>query len=126
MLLNSFPGRFVPANVIVPPVALVNVTVRDPAFQEADVEAFVQVPVTVQVDEPMTTYAFTAPTFTLPLTVIEDPFATKVPRVARVSAPAVMPKFEAELARTVDPAAPPVELRIVSVPPNRSAFVAIV
>jgi len=55
ILLNSFPGRFVPANVIVPPVALVNVTVPVPALQEADVEAFAQVPVTVQVDEPMTT-----------------------------------------------------------------------
>jgi len=54
MLLNSLLGRFVPANVIVPPVALVNVTVPVPALQEADVEAFVQVPVTVQVDEPMT------------------------------------------------------------------------
>src|SRR5207249_168019 len=54
-LLSSFPGRFAPANVIVPPVALVNVTVPVPALHEADVEAFVQVPVTVQVDEPMTT-----------------------------------------------------------------------
>src|SRR5947209_10790479 len=55
MLLNSLPGRFVPANVIVPPVALVNVTVPVPGIHEADVDAFVQVPVTVQVDEPMTT-----------------------------------------------------------------------
>ena len=54
-LLNSFPGRFVPANVMVPPVALVNVTVLVPALHEADVEAFVHVPVTVQVDEPITT-----------------------------------------------------------------------
>src|SRR6266705_2106336 len=54
-LLSSIPGRFAPANVIVPPVALVNVTVPVPALHEADVEAFVQVPVTVQVDEPMTT-----------------------------------------------------------------------
>src|SRR3989442_2717023 len=55
MLLNSLPGRFAPANVIVPPVALVNVTVPVPGVHEADVDAFVQVPVTVQVDEPMTT-----------------------------------------------------------------------
>src|SRR3989449_6573455 len=48
MLLNSLPGRFVPANVIVPPVALVKVTVPVPGVHEADVEAFVQVPVTVQ------------------------------------------------------------------------------
>jgi len=54
MLLNSLPGRFVPANVIVPPVALVKVTVPVPGVHEADVEAFVQVPVTVQLDEPMT------------------------------------------------------------------------
>jgi len=54
MLLNSLPGRFVPANVMVPPVGLVNVAVPVPGLQEADVEAFVQVPVTVQVDEPMT------------------------------------------------------------------------
>src|SRR5438445_7771726 len=54
-LLNSLPGRFVPANVIVPPVALVNVTVPVPGFHEADVDAFVQVPVTVHVDVPMTT-----------------------------------------------------------------------
>jgi len=39
---------------MVPPIGLVNVTVPVPALQEADVEAFVQVPVTVQVDEPMT------------------------------------------------------------------------
>jgi len=55
MLLNSLPGRFVPANVIVPPVALVNVTVPVPGLHDADVDAFVQVPVTDHVDEPMTT-----------------------------------------------------------------------
>src|SRR5437879_11829351 len=55
ILLNSLPGRFVPANVIVPPVALEKVTVPVPGVHEADVEAFVQVPVTVQIDEPMTT-----------------------------------------------------------------------
>src|SRR5437879_1167966 len=55
MLLNSLLGRFVPANVIVPPVALVKVTVPVPGVHEADVDAFVQVPVTVQVDVPMTT-----------------------------------------------------------------------
>src|SRR3989441_8481008 len=55
MLLNSLSGRFVPANVIVPPVALVNVTVPVPGFHEADVDAFVQVPVTVHADVPMTT-----------------------------------------------------------------------
>src|SRR2546422_400778 len=54
-LLNSLPGRFVPANVIVPPVALVKVTVPVPGVHEADVDAFVQVPVTVQIDEPITT-----------------------------------------------------------------------
>jgi len=51
MLLNSLPERFAPANAIVPPVALLNVTVPVPAPQAADVEAFVQVPVIVHVDE---------------------------------------------------------------------------
>lgn len=49
MLLNSAPARFAPAKVMVPPVALVNVTVPVPALHDADVEAFVHVPVTVQV-----------------------------------------------------------------------------
>jgi len=51
MLLNSLPERFAPANVIVPPVALLKVTVPVPALHAADVEAFVHVPVIVHVDE---------------------------------------------------------------------------
>ena len=51
MLLNSLPERFEPANVIVPPVALLNVTLPVPAPHVADVEAFVHVPVIVHVDE---------------------------------------------------------------------------
>src|SRR5947199_222687 len=51
MLLNSLPERFAPANVIVPPVALLKVTVPVPAPHVADVEAFVHVPVIVHVDE---------------------------------------------------------------------------
>src|SRR2546430_12771849 len=51
MLLNSLPERFAPANVIVPPVALLSVTVPVPAAHVADVEAFVHVPVIVHVDE---------------------------------------------------------------------------
>src|SRR5439155_1115747 len=64
--------------VIATPVALVNVTVPVPALHEADVEAFVQVPVTVQVDEPMTTYTFAALTFTLPLTTMADLCAVRL------------------------------------------------
>jgi hypothetical protein len=44
------PGRFAPAKVIVPPLALVNVTEAVPGLQEADVEASVHVPATVQED----------------------------------------------------------------------------
>src|SRR5437899_13109813 len=52
MVLNSLPGRFVPANVIVAPVVLVKVTVLVPGVHEADVDAAVQVPVGVLVDAP--------------------------------------------------------------------------
>jgi hypothetical protein len=51
MLLNSLPERFAPANVIVPPVAPLKVTVPVPAPHDADVEAFVHVPVTVHAEE---------------------------------------------------------------------------
>ncbi len=44
---NSLPLRFAPANVIVPPVAEVNVTEPDPADQEAEVELSVHVPANV-------------------------------------------------------------------------------
>jgi hypothetical protein len=49
-LRNSLPERFAPAKVIVPPVALVKATVEVPGLHEADVDAFVQVPATLQVD----------------------------------------------------------------------------
>src|SRR5207245_11209597 len=42
------------------------------------------------------------------------------------SAPAVMPKFDADVVKMVGPVAPPVELRIVSVAPILSALAAIV
>src|SRR2546422_9936973 len=125
-LLNSLPGRLFRANVIVPPVALVNVTVPVPGFHEADVDAFVQVPVTAHVDVPMPTEPFAALTFTLPLNAMADPFAVKLPKVAMASAPAVMPKFDADVVKIVGPVAPPVELRIVRVAPILNGFAAIV
>src|SRR2546425_11614801 len=64
--------------------------------------------------------------FTLPLTTTVDPFAVRLPKVERVSAPAVMPKFDADVVKMVGPVAPPVELRIVSVAPILSALAAIV
>src|SRR2546426_11803869 len=64
--------------------------------------------------------------FTLPLTTMTDPFDVKPPKVAIASAPAVMPKFDADVVKMVGPVAPPVELRIVSVAPILSALAAIV
>src|SRR2546425_6978771 len=63
--------------------------------------------------------------FTLPLTTMTAPFDVKPPKVARASAPAVMPRFDADVVKVVDPVAPPVELRIVSVAPIRSELTAI-
>jgi len=60
------------------------------------------------------------------LTTTADPFAVKLPKVARASAPAVMPRFDADVVKIVGPVAPPVELRIVSVAPILSALTAIV
>jgi len=125
-LLNSLPERFAPANVIVPPVALLNVTVPVPAPHDADVEAFVHVPVTVHVDEFRARYPFAALMSTFPLIETADAFAVRAPNVDTVSPPVVIPKLAPDVVRIVDPVAPPVEFRIVSVPPNRSALVAIV
>ena len=50
--LNSASAKFVPANVIEPPVAESNVTVPEPASHVASVDAFVHVPETVHVSEP--------------------------------------------------------------------------
>ena len=61
----------------------------------------------------------------MPLTAIADPFVVKLPKVAMASAPAVMPRFDADVVKVVDPVAPPVELRIVSVAPIRSELTAI-
>src|SRR3989475_11855651 len=55
-----------------------------------------------------------------------DPFAVKLRKVAMASAPAVMPKFDADVVKIVGPVAPPVELRIVRVAPILSGFAAIV
>src|SRR2546427_10886470 len=54
-----------------------------------------------------------------------DPFAVKLPKVAMASAPAVMPKFDADVVKIVGPVAPPVELRIVRVAPILTGFTAI-
>ena len=62
----------------------------------------------------------------MPLTEIVDPFAVKLPKVATASAPAVMPRFDADVVKIVGPVAPPVELRIVSVAPILRALTAIV
>jgi hypothetical protein len=63
---------------------------------------------------------------TFPLIETADAFDVRAPKVDTVSPPAVMPKLAPDVVRIVDPVAPPVEFRIVSVPPIRSAFVAIV
>ena len=62
----------------------------------------------------------------MPLTTTADPFAVRLPKVVRASAPVVMPRFDADVVKMVGPVAPPVELRIVRVAPIRSGFAAIV
>jgi hypothetical protein len=52
--LNSLPVRLAPANAMVWSEVARNVTVADPADQEAEVETFVQFPKTVQASEPNT------------------------------------------------------------------------
>ena len=70
-LLNSASDRFVPANVIVPPVAEVKFTVVVPALQTApSVEAFVHVPETFHVSLPNEMAEAADEMFTLPFTVI--------------------------------------------------------
>jgi len=64
--LNSSPPRFPPANVMVCDVLAVNVTVPDPADQEAEVDAFVQAPDTVQASEPKAMYEAAAEMSTSP------------------------------------------------------------
>jgi len=51
-VLNSLPFRPVPAKVIVWSDVALKVIVPDPADQEAEVEAFVQLPETVQASDP--------------------------------------------------------------------------
>jgi hypothetical protein len=65
-LLSSATLRFEPAKVIVALTGSLNVAVPDPALQEAEVEAFVQVPLTVHASEPKAMYDAAAETFTLP------------------------------------------------------------
>src|SRR5882672_3211478 len=79
MLLNSVPGKFVPANVMVPPVALANVTVLPPAAHVADVDALVHVPLTVQFELPRLTLVAAVRIVTFPVTVTVEFRAMKVP-----------------------------------------------
>src|SRR3990167_1082909 len=65
---SSSPPRFAPANVIVQPVALSNVTVAEPPFQDADVEEFVHVPETVHAPLPKEMKLVTEEMLTLPVT----------------------------------------------------------
>src|SRR5947199_392379 len=51
-VLNSLPARLAPANVMIWSVVALNVITADPADQDAEVEAFVQFPETIQVSEP--------------------------------------------------------------------------
>src|SRR2546428_5080495 len=55
-----------------------------------------------------------------------DPFGVKLPKGARASAPAVMPKFDADVVKIVGPVAPPVELRFVRLAPILNGFAVIV
>src|SRR5213594_4480831 len=52
IVLNSLPAKLAPANVMVWSVVASNVTTADPADQNAEFEAFVQLPEMVQVPEP--------------------------------------------------------------------------
>src|SRR5207244_13377293 len=52
IVLNSLPAKLAPANVLIGSVVASNVTTADPADQNAEFEAFVQLPEMVQVPEP--------------------------------------------------------------------------
>jgi hypothetical protein len=78
-LLNSLPERLVPANVIVPPVGLVNVTVPVPGTHPAEVDAFVQVPATDQTEPPRLIALVAVRTLTLPETLTVEFRAMNVP-----------------------------------------------
>jgi hypothetical protein len=120
-LLNSASPRFPPANVIVPPVTESNITVPVPASQEAEVVAFVHVPLTVQDSLPRSINAVEVETLTVETVTFPEvevsPDAT-VPLIVRV--PPVSPRVP--FARVV----PPEVSVMVRVPPHRSPRVAMV
>jgi len=68
-LLNSGAEIFAPAKVMVTDEALLNVTVFVPASQDAEVVAFVQLPLNSQLPEPKSKNEPVAEMFTLPVTV---------------------------------------------------------
>src|SRR6266571_4786655 len=49
IVLNSLPAKFVPAKVMIRSEVALNVTTADPEDQDAEVDAFVQFPETVQI-----------------------------------------------------------------------------
>jgi hypothetical protein len=79
-LKNSGSARFVPANVMVPPVAESKTTVAVPAAQPAaSVEAFVHVPLTVHVSEPKEIAEAVDEMFTAPVMVTAPDVLVKSP-----------------------------------------------
>jgi len=54
IVLNSFPAKLAPAKVMVWSEVALNVTTADPEDQDAEVDAFVQFPETVQASDPNT------------------------------------------------------------------------
>lgn len=123
-LLNSLTPRFPKVRVPVAPSRIV--TMLLPADHNAEVDAFVHVPVTVQVLDARTMYAFAVDTLTLPLTVTAEPSARRAPRVESVRVPTATARFEALVSRVVAPVAPAAVFWIVKVPPTRSPRVLIV
>ena len=87
-MLNSSSAKFVPANVIVPPVADVKVTVAVPLSQTApSVEAFVHVPEMFHVSEPKVIADDALEMFTAPLIVtVPDVLVKSPPDIVRLAA----------------------------------------
>lgn len=73
---------------------------------------------------PAVNVAFAAVTVQLPPTLIVDPSATRVPFVPSATEPAVTPKLEIDVSRTVFPVGEATELRTVRSPDTVRAFVA--
>lgn len=78
-LLNSFVLLANAAKVSVPLAASLRVTELAPADHEEDVELFVHVPFTVQLELAMVTTVVAPRTTTFPVTAIADPRASRVP-----------------------------------------------